>query len=72
MVMQVTSDGPAARAGIHAGDILIRIGDALATDPHQIGRMLGPESVGHNLEVRLIRADSPLTIGVTVTARPAR
>jgi S1-C subfamily serine protease len=72
MVMQVTSDGPAARAGIHAGDILIRVGDAFATDPHQIGRMLGPESVGHNVEVRLIRAGSPLTVGVAVTARPAR
>jgi S1-C subfamily serine protease len=72
MVMQVTGDGPAARAGIHAGDILIRVGDALATDPHQIGRMLGPESVGHNVEVRVIRAGSPLTVGVAVTARPAR
>jgi S1-C subfamily serine protease len=72
MVMQVTNDGPAARAGIIAGDILIRVGDAPATDPHRIGRMLGPESVGHNVEVQLIRAGSPLTVGVAVTARPAR
>jgi S1-C subfamily serine protease len=72
MVMQVTGDGPAARAGIHAGDILIRVGDVPAADPRLIGRMLGPESVGHNVEVRLIRAGSPLTVRVAVTARPAR
>jgi S1-C subfamily serine protease len=72
MVMRVTSDGPAARACIHAGDVLIRVGDVPATGPHLIGRVLGPESVGHNVEVRPIRAGSPLTVGVTVTARPAR
>jgi S1-C subfamily serine protease len=70
--MQVTGDGPAARAGIIAGDILIRVGDAPATDLHRIGRMLGPQSVGHDVEVRLIRAGSPLTVGLTVTARPVR
>jgi S1-C subfamily serine protease len=72
MVMQVTSDGPAARAGIHPGDILVRIGQVPAIDPHQISRTLGSESIGHDVALRLIRAGSPLTVAVTVTARPAR
>jgi S1-C subfamily serine protease len=72
MVMQVTGDGPAARAGIHAGDILIRIGQVPAIDPHQISRTLGPESIGRDVELRVIRAGAPLTVAVTVTARPAR
>jgi S1-C subfamily serine protease len=72
MVMQVTSDGPAARAGIHAGDILVRIGQVPAIDPHQISHALGPESIGHDVALRLVRAGSPLTVAVTVTARPAR
>jgi S1-C subfamily serine protease len=72
MVMQVTSEGPAARAGIHAGDILVRIGQVPAIDPRQISRVLGPESIGQDVELQLIRAGSPLTVTVTVTARPAR
>jgi hypothetical protein len=65
MVMQATSDGPTARAEI-------KLETPFATDPHQIGRMLGPESVGHHVGVPQIRAGSPLTVGVTVTGRPAR
>lgn len=72
MVMQVTSDGPAARAGIHAGDILVRIGEVPAIDPRQISRALGADSIGRDVELRVVRAGSPLTVAVRVTARPAR
>jgi S1-C subfamily serine protease len=72
MVMQVASEGPAARAGIHVGDILIRIGEVPAIDPRRISAALGPESIGHEVGLRLIRAGSPLTVAVAVTARPPR
>jgi S1-C subfamily serine protease len=71
MVMQVTADGPAKKAGVHSGDILIRVGDVPAIHPQQIGRMLGSESIGRAIELRLIRAGALLTLTATITARPA-
>jgi S1-C subfamily serine protease len=70
MVMQVASGGPAEAAGIHAGDIVIRVGDAPATDPARVGRQLGPDSIGRQIDLRLERAGASLTVGLTVTARP--
>jgi S1-C subfamily serine protease len=71
MVMHVTTDGPAAKAGILAGDILVAVGGAPAIRPREIARQLGQESVGKSVELRLLRSGSPLTLSVTVTARPA-
>jgi serine protease Do len=71
MVMHVTTDGPAAKAGILAGDILVAVGGVPAIRPREIARQLGQESVGKSVELRLLRSGSPLTLSVTVTARPA-
>jgi S1-C subfamily serine protease len=71
MVMQVTASGPAAKAGILAGDILVTVGGAPATRPREIARQLGPESVGKLVELRLLRSGAPLAVSATVTARPA-
>lgn len=71
MVMQVKADGPAARAGIHPGDILLKVGDVAATHAAQLGRILGPDSIGRAIELRLIRAGAELTLQAAITARPA-
>jgi S1-C subfamily serine protease len=71
MVMQVTADGPAAKAGVLAGDILVAVGGAPAIRPRDIARQLGPESVGKLVELRLLRSGSPLALSATVSARPA-
>jgi S1-C subfamily serine protease len=71
MVMQVAADGPAAKAGVHPGDILLRVGDTPASRPIEVGRSLGPDSVGRSIELHLIRAGAPVALSVTITARPA-
>jgi len=71
MVMQVAPGGPAASAGILAGDILIAVDGAPASHPHAIARQLGPESIGKEIELRLIRAGSLQVVAATVTTRPA-
>jgi S1-C subfamily serine protease len=70
MVMRVAAEGPAASSGIQPGDILVRIGETPTTDPHGIGRLLGPDIIGQRVDVQLIRAGSPLTVPITITARP--
>jgi S1-C subfamily serine protease len=71
MVLRVSADMPAAKAGILAGDILVAVGGAPATHPREIARQLGPESVGKSIELRLLRSGSMLALNAMVTARPA-
>jgi len=72
MVMSVSKDGPAARANLHAGDILVKIAGESVTSPTAVAQYLGPHSVGKEVELHLIRADKPFSIPVTVGIRPDR
>jgi S1-C subfamily serine protease len=70
MVMSVSKDGPAARANLHAGDILVKIAGESVTSSSAVAQYLGPDSVGKQVELHLIRADKPFSIPVTVGIRP--
>ena len=72
MVMGVSKDGPATRANLHAGDILVKIAGKSVTSPSAVAQYLGPDSVGKQVELHLIRADKLLSIAVTVGIRPSR
>ena len=71
MILRVAKDSPGAQANLHAGDILVTIGGESVTNPAMLTRHLGPDSVGKQIELRLIRADKSLSILVTVGIRPA-
>jgi len=70
MIMRIAKDSPAAEATLHVGDILVTIAGENATSTAMLARHLGPDSVGKQVELRLIRADKPLSIQVTVGIRP--
>jgi S1-C subfamily serine protease len=70
MVMQVAPDGPAAKAGVLAGDIVVSISGAPASRPRDLARHLGPDSVGKNVELRVIRSAALRSLTATVAARP--
>ena len=72
MVMNVSKDGPAARANLHAGDILVKIAGESVTSATAVAQYLGPDSVGKQVELHLIRADKPFSLPVTVGIRPER
>jgi S1-C subfamily serine protease len=72
MVLKVAEGGPAAAAGVIAGDILLTIGGTLMDRPSGLARSFGPESIGQQLELGLLRAGTQLTLNVTITARPSR
>jgi S1-C subfamily serine protease len=71
MVMQVVQDGPAAKAGVLAGDILVAVDGAPASRPTEIARQFGPESVGKRVELRVVRSGALRVLATTITARPA-
>lgn len=69
MVMEVIAGGPAAKAGVLAGDILLAVGGAMATRPGKIARQLGADSIGRKLELTIARAGAVLTSEAVVEAR---
>lgn len=72
MILSLAPDGPAETAGLLPGDILLDCdGESLAS-PRAIRGMLGPDKVGQNLAVRLLRAGVVQTIPLPVRARPER
>ena len=72
IIMGVSQDGPAALANVQVGDVLLSVGGEGIASPAAVARRLGPEAVGQQIELRLIRAGALQTLKVTVGARPAR
>lgn len=70
IAMSVAGEGPAAKAGLLAGDII------LSVDGHETQRVsslmaaLGPESIGRRVEMRTIRGGVIQALMVTIEARP--
>jgi S1-C subfamily serine protease len=71
MIMRVVSDGPAAKAGILAGDILVTLDGQGVNRPSTVTEHLGPESINRLVELRLIRAGKVVALGATVATRPS-
>jgi len=71
MIMGVAKDGPAAQAGVLAGDILLTIGGEGVSRPANVAQRLGPAAVGQPIELRLLRAGTVLSLTATVAARPS-
>lgn len=69
MVMDVVAGGPAAKAGVLAGDILLAVGGTHATRPGRIARQLGADSIGRKLQLTLARAGTILTSEAVIEAR---
>jgi S1-C subfamily serine protease len=71
MVMSVVENGPAAQAGIVAGDIILSVDGISAHRSRKIAGYFGGDSIGRKADVRLIRGGAIITIQATITERQA-
>ncbi len=71
MVVSLAADGPAEKAGVLPGDILLEVDGTPAPDARMMGAKLGPERIGQPVAVKLLRGGAPQTLSLTVAARPA-
>jgi S1-C subfamily serine protease len=70
MVMSLSAEGPAARAGLVPGDIIISVDGTSARRLRSVLAHLGSDSVGRPVSLRLIRGGAVVPVEVTVTERP--
>ena len=70
MAMSTVVDGPAAKAGIVAGDIILTFNGTPAHRHRSIASQLGPESIGKKADLRVIRGGGIISLEATITERP--
>jgi S1-C subfamily serine protease len=71
VIVNVEPDGPADRAGLLLGDILVALDGAPVSEPADVLAALGPDRVGRPIAARLLRAGQPTEVTITVGSRPA-
>ena len=71
MVMSVVEGGPAAQAGIVAGDIVLSVDGTSTHRWRKIARQFGPDSIGRKVDVRLIRSGTVMSVQATIAERRA-
>ncbi|MGL5877818.1 MAG: S1C family serine protease [Xenococcaceae cyanobacterium] len=69
IVVNIESDGPADRAGVLIGDVLISLDGRSIADTGDVQVMLGSESVGKTLSAQVIRGGGLLTVPIAIGER---
>jgi S1-C subfamily serine protease len=72
LILSVEADGPADRAGIMIGDILLALGDAAIPDSDDAQALLAGLEVGDTVKARILRGGEPREVEITLGERPAR
>jgi S1-C subfamily serine protease len=71
MVMSLTDSGPAATAGIVAGDIILSVDGESTRRMRNITARLGADSIGRKVDLRFIRSGAVTSLQATITERPS-
>jgi S1-C subfamily serine protease len=68
--VSIDPEGPATRAGLLVGDIITAWNANPVTQVREVMRLLGPDSVGSTVDLRLLRAGAPADLKITIGERP--
>ena len=70
LVGQVVDDGPAAKAGIKVGDVIIEAGSKKVKDFTDLVNAVEKTSIGKSIKITVWRNKSKVTLFITVSERP--
>jgi S1-C subfamily serine protease len=70
IVVSVENGGPAEKAGILVGDVLLTLSGQAISDTDSVQRMLDPEQIGKPIAARVLRGGVPTDVTLTVGERP--
>jgi serine protease Do len=66
LVSDVTSGGPAEKAGIRSGDVIVGFNGKAIGDEHELPQAVASTKPGKTVDVRLIRGGKETTVAVTI------
>jgi len=66
VITRITPDGPASRAGLRVGDIVVQFNGADVRDSRALTRMVGDSAVGARVPVQIIRNGERMTVMATI------
>jgi S1-C subfamily serine protease len=72
IVLSVGEGGPAARAGVLLGDILVSLDGTAVSDTEDVQRVLEKRAIADTVDAVAIRGGEPRTFPVTIGERPGR
>lgn len=70
LVVGVEDDGPAAKAGLMVGDVLLTIDGKRVEQPDSVAAILDPDKVGKQVALRVSRGGNPQDLTAVVAERP--
>ncbi len=68
LVVRVVPNSPAAKAGVRAGDVLVKVGQQAVTESEQVQQIVENASIGNDLPVELRRNGQAVTVAVNPEA----
>lgn len=72
IVVTVEPGGPAEKAGMFIGDVLVALDNTPVTDVDAVQAMLGGDRVGKAINARVVRGGALTDVAITVAERPQR
>ncbi len=70
LVSSVTADGPAARAGLKQGDVIVAVGDERIENLRQLPRLIAGIRTGDTAKLRIVRDGTEKTVEVVIGKMP--
>ena len=70
MVRTVVANGPAARAGLQQGDVIVKVNGQQVTPDQTVSYLIANSPVGSKTPLEIIRGGRHATVYVTVAQRP--
>ena len=72
IVLSLEPGGPASKAGVVVGDVLVSLGGAPLADTEDVQSAMESHQVGSSVEVGLLRGGEARTITITIGERPQK